>query len=409
MCSIPFASEMSGPDPWQTGLPELPLAYERGFAGARGGRLVCSHCVSDPAVRKAVFDITFEAVCDYCGSLAPPFAQADVLFEYVYRCVSQEYGDPWLHAISWDKEEGGWIGIRELDTYDVLDAADGPFSDDSPVIERFAESIEHDWYEIGSEAGLTQERLIWGWDSFENRLLTGPRFLFSATEAHLGEESAESVFRFIAGLAERITTGFLKGHDPGLELFRARANEAKVLTTADELGSPSECQAVPQRMSAAGVPCFYAAEDCDTAAEEVKASHGRRVSVGSWITTTPLQYADFAGQPAMPSLFDYPASQDRPFISFLWEFVKRIGRPARRDLGDANSYLATQVLAEYLRYSLPAGDRVGIDAIRYPSSVRNAGVNWVIFGQPDREPTPRIQLAGTSSYEVSHPGHTSAT
>ena len=408
MCSVSSTSGMSGPDTWQTGLPQLPSGYEHGFSGARGGRLVCGRCVSDPAVRKAVFDITFEAVCDYCGRSAPPFAQADVLFEYVYRCVTQEYGDPWLHAIWPDKEEGGWIGITELDTYDVLAAADGPFADDSPVIERFADSIEHDWYEIGSEAGLTEERAIWGWDSFEKRLLTGPRFLFSATEAKSGEESAESVFRFIAGFAERIKTGFLKTHDPGLALFRARADESQVFTTAAKLGSPPASEAVPQRMSAAGVPCFYAAEDCDTAVEEVKASHSQCVSVGSWTTTTPLQYADFAGQPAMPSLFDYPASRDRPFISFLREFVKRIGRPARRDLGDANSYLATQVLAEYLRYSLPAGDRVCIDAIRYPSSVRDAGVNWVIFGRPDCGPTPRIQLAASSLYGVSHPGHTSA-
>ena len=408
MCSVTSPSEMSAPDAWQTGLPQLPSSYKHGFSGARAGRLVCGRCVSDPAVRKAVFDITLDAVCDYCGHSAPPFAQADVLFEYVYRCVAQEFGDPWLHGIWPDKEDGGWIGVAAFDTYDVLDAADRPFADDSPVIERFAESIEHDWYEIGSEAGLTEERAIWGWDSFEERLLTGPRFLFSATEADWGEESAESVFRFIAGLAERITTGFLKTHDPGLTLFRARADESQVFTTADELGSPPPSEAVPQRMSAAGVPCFYAAEDCDTAAEEVKAPHSQRVSVGSWTTTTPLQYADFAGQPAMPSLFDYPASRDRPFISFLREFVKRIGRPARRDLGYANSYLATQVLAEYLRYGLPAGDRVGIDAIRFPSSIRDAGVNWGIFGQPDRGPTPRIQLAGSSFSDVSRPRHTSA-
>ena len=61
---------------------------------------------------------------------------------------------------------------------------------------------------------MAEKRHVWGWDSFEKRLLTGPRFLFSATEAEWGEESVESVFRFLARLAERITTGFLKTHDP---------------------------------------------------------------------------------------------------------------------------------------------------------------------------------------------------
>ena len=40
----------------------------------------------------------------------------------------------------------------------MLYEMDGPFAEDSPVIEEFADSIEHDWFAIGSEAGLTQER-----------------------------------------------------------------------------------------------------------------------------------------------------------------------------------------------------------------------------------------------------------
>ena len=157
------------------------------------------------------------------------------------------------------------------------------------------------------------------------------------------------------------------------------------------------------------MPCFYAAEDCDTAAEEVKASDSRCVSVGSWTTTTLLRYADFAGQPAMPSPVRLPGlAGSSPSSASCGSSSSGSGVQHAKNSADANSYLVTQVLAEYLRYSLPAGDRVGIDAIRYPSSVQDAGVNWVIFGQPDREPTPRLQLAGSSSYEVSHPEHTSA-
>ena len=387
---------MLEPPTWQLGLPPLPDDYESGFDVASGERLVCSGCISDSFVREAVLDIEYEAVCDYCGSSDPPFALADTLFEYVYRCIAQEYGDPLHHAIWWDKEDGTWIGITSLDTWDVLGEVDSPFAEDSPVFDSFVESIHHDWYEIGSEAGLLEERHIWGWDSFEKRLRTGPRFLFSATETAWGEESAESVFQFLASLAERVTTGFLKMQDPGLMLLRARAHRFTTFRKADKLGSPPLSKTVPQRMSAAGVSCFYAAEDRQTAIREVKTSCIQRVSVGKWITTAPLVYVDFAAQPSLPSLFDYPASRDRLFVSFLREFVKRIERPASQDLGDANSYLGTQVLAEYLRYSLPAGESVGIDAVRYPSSVRKDGVNWVIFGQPDRGPTPRIELVDSA-------------
>lgn len=394
--ATPSASETENTSRWQTGLPELPPEYEHGFAGAIGKYLVCSRCIRDAHVRMAVFDVHSMAVCAYCGGSAPPFAQVDTLFEYIYRCLSQEYGDPWGHGIWPDKEEGGWIGIRPLDTYDVLAEFDSPFAEESAVAESFVASIDHDWYEIDSEAGSQEERCVWGWDSFEKRLLNGPRFLFSATEAEWGEESAEGVFQFLASLAERVTTGFLKTHDPGLVLFRARVDEYP-LTTADELGSPEPSIAVPQRMSAAGVSCFYAAEDRDTAVDEIKAPHGQCVSVGRWSTTVPLLYADFAIRLDMPSLFNYPASKDRPFIRFLREFVQRIERPALPDLGDANSYLATQVLAEHLRYALPSGDRVGLDAVRYRSSLREGGVNWVIFGRPDRGREPRVRLTGSIS------------
>lgn len=177
-------------------------------------------------------------------------------------------------------------------------------------------------------------------------------------------------------------------------LSRARAHNERVFTTADELGSPPAAKTVPQRMSAAGVSCFYASEDSDTAAAEIQPLDDDCVSIGCWATTASLVYVDFVTRPAMPSLFDCPASRRRTYISFLHTFVELIQRPASEDLGDANSYLASQVLAEYLRYSLPTSHGRGVDAVRYPSSAHPVGVNWVILGQPAREPTPHVDLIG---------------
>ena len=383
---------MTTDEAWRTGLPELPLAFEHGFAAVAGEGLVCGGCASDLSVRLVVCDVGDEAVCGFCGGTTGPFAEVADLFEYVYRCLLQEYGDPWLHGIIWDKEDGGWAGIQSLDTYDVLAEADCPLGDGGALADAFAGFIEHDWYRIDSEAGLPEHRRISGWDSFERRLLTGPRFLFSSTDAEWGEDSAEAVFKYLAALAAQIQAGFVKRHEPGLDLFRARSHKERVFTTADELGSPPAAKTVPQRMSAAGVSCFYASEDAETATAEIRRRDDDRVSIGCWATTAPLVYVDFVTRPAMPSLLDYPASKQRTYISFLHDFVERIQRSASEELGDANSYLATQVLAEYLRYSLPTSHRRGVDAVRYPSSIHPDGVNWVIFGRPDCEPTPRVNL-----------------
>ena len=374
------------------GWPDLPSGDEVWIGQLGRGDLVCSECVHDPAVRKAVSDINDDAVCGYCGGTNAPFAEDSLVFEYVYRCLCQEYGDPWLESMVWDKEDGKWLGIRQpSDTWDVLAENDSPLGDGSALADSFSSRIEHDWHRLGSEAGLTEERLLWGWDSFEQRLLDGPRFLFSRTYAETGEESVESVFGFIARLAEHIDTDFIKTCATGKVLFRARSDE-RPLTTASELGSPTPAQAKPQRMSAAGVPCFYAAEHQATAEAEISKATHEFVSVGQWVTTTELTYADFASEFEFPSLFDYPASRTRPYISFLRDFVERIMRPTSDELGEANSYLATQVLTEYLRYSIPLADRRGVDAVRYPSRTHTGGTNWVIFGEPDRAEVPILKF-----------------
>ena len=122
------------------------------------------------------------------------------------------------------------------------------------------------------------------------------------------------------------------------------------------------------------------------------AGESEQVSVGRWVTTRSLTYADFAAEPRLPSLFDCCAAEHRPFVLFLREFVERISRRADPKVGGANAYLGTQVLAEYLRYGMPVADGHGIDAVRYPSTAREGGVNWVIFGRPDRKKPRSVKL-----------------
>ncbi len=379
--------------------PDWPPSYEpvekyETFGGS--GKLVCSLCVVDATVREAVFDFDKDATCGYCGSSQGPFGDDDKVFEYVLRCLNQEYGDPWRGAIFWDKEDGSWFGISEIDPWDLLDDAGNPFDNGSAVAEAFVFSVEHDWFRLDSQVGEDHQRLAWGWDSFEERLINGPRFLFSLAAAEMGEESAQSLFRFLAELAAEVESGFVKTCESEQVLYRARAAK-EFLMSAKKLGSPSPKDTRAQRMSAAGVACFYAAEDLATALKEVPAKKTEQVSVGQWVTTRPLAYADFAAEPELPSLFDFPRSKHRPFVFFLREFVTRISQSADPKIGNANAYLATQVLAEYLRFGMPVAGGHGIDAVRYPSAAPAGGVNWVIFGRPDRKKPRFVKLISSQS------------
>ena len=374
--------------------PDWPLAdapdENYGTFGRRGD-LVCSQCITDPAVRDQVSNVHEEAVCGYCDGTLGPFAEDTDVFEYVYRCLGQEYGDPWHGPLFYDKEEDRHFGITKLDTWELLNEVDSPFADGSALEQAFETQITHDWYRLDSQVGEYHQRLAWGWDSFEKRLIDGPRFLFSLTEAEMGEESAQSLFRFLGEFADEVESSFVKTCEPEQVLYRARAAK-EILTSAKKLGSPPPKHTGPQRMSAAGVSCFYAAEDSDTAVKEVPAKKTLQVSVGRWVTNRPLTYVDSADEAELPSLFDYPRSKHRPFVFFLREFVRRISQSADPKIGNANAYLATQVLAEYLRFGMPVADRHGIDAVRYPSTAHEGGVNWVIFGRPDRENPRSVTL-----------------
>lgn len=374
--------------------PDWPLGHEptekyETFGGR--GDLVCSQCVIDEAVLAAVFSIDAELVCGYCAGTVGPFAEDTAAFEYVYRCLGQEYGDPEHGPLFYDKEDHRYFGVSTLETWEVLGHVDSPFADGGALEQEFETLVQHDWYRLDSQVGEYYEQLVWGWESFEKRLIDGPRFLFSLSDADMGEQSAQNLFRFLDEFAAVVGSGFVKTCEIGQELFRARAaNEA--LQSAKKLGSPPPKHTQPQRMSAAGVSCFYAAEDQLTAVAEVSASESEQVSIGRWVTTKSLTYADFAAEPALPSLFDCRSAQHRPFVLFLREFVKRISQSANPKIGDANSYIATQVLAEYLRFGMPVADGHGIDAVRYPSTAHEGGVNWVIFGRPDRKKSRSVKL-----------------
>ena len=47
---------------------------------------------------------------------------------------------------------------------------------------------------------------------------------------------------------------------------------------------------------------------------------------------------------------------------------------------------------------MPAADGRGLDAVRYPSATADDGVNWVIFGRPDRKWPRSVKLVHVDSH-----------
>jgi len=171
---------------------------------------------------------------------------------------------------------------------------------------------------------------------------------------------------------------------PGTIIWRAR-NANDLLSTPEELGPPSIEQALAStRMSPVGIPVFYGSFDRETAiAETLQTEKANGVSkfitVGGWKTIQEFRVLNLAEIPAMPSLFDTKMRRLRSTVSFLESFSDEISRPILKDGCEHIEYVPTQVFTEYIKYVYRDQEGRGLDGILYKSTVREGGINCVLF------------------------------
>ncbi|ATY86016.1 hypothetical protein CVV65_14670 [Kyrpidia spormannii] len=168
----------------------------------------------------------------------------------------------------------------------------------------------------------------------------------------------------------------------GSVFFRGRINDnLQPYTSVSDLGPVPKNKAVSSnRMSAAGIPMFYGAEDRETVLAEIATGdEPLDASIGVVRTLRTLRVLDLVEMPKEPSLFDPEKRSWRGPIIFLNNFVRNISKPVEKDGKEHLEYVPTQVVAEYFRYAfrLPGGER--LDGILYPSTRRPGGKNCVLF------------------------------
>jgi hypothetical protein len=243
--------------------------------------------------------------------------------------------------------------------------AGDPFDDD-----------EHQrWYVMGD------------WHNAATRLIHGRRFFNERVRELFGGILQEAL---AAGSVEDASLRpVVKNVPAGYAFFRARvANsfdaEKKFLADpARELGAPPKELATNGRMSPAGIPFLYVAEDHRTAVAEVRPSIGDTVVVGKFKATKPLKIFDLTAlsgrlvhQPL--SLFD-PEHENRSHRRILLAYLHaEISRPAKANDTD---YLMTQAFTEYIRFECAEE----FDGVAFRSVQHADGTNYVLFDTASEE------------------------
>lgn len=174
----------------------------------------------------------------------------------------------------------------------------------------------------------------------------------------------------------------------GAELYRVRKMDiqsAEHLNSLDiykELSPAPPKYAVNNRMSPAGISYLYVATQPQTAYLECRLHDGDCAVQSKFITKKDLHVLDLSSEVNFiinNSIFSITYNPDNMWINeFLNHFEDEISRPVNPDKDRSYEYIATQMVAEYVRL-------LGYDGIKYRSSVSPEGFNYVFFCGPNKQ------------------------
>jgi len=367
---------------------------ELGF-NAPGWRHVCDECVADYALKHLVRSHAAEPTCDFCDRTSdkPIAADADTVLEHIGRSINLEWADP-VGLLIFDKEDDRWVG-RVLDFEEVLaEEFMWPFANER--FERFTVDAfsESQWTEV-DPGGLNEaEALQFSWELFAETVKHKARFLFALLdEEGMSDEPGASLRRRgemlieIGNLVNKYD--LITVFSAETPLFRARVHSSgQSYTTARDLGTPPADKARQSRMSPAGIPMFYGAEEADGALAETvdwSRASGKIATIASFQARTEFRVVDLDRLNDVPSIFDHrpAARRDRPSLGFMHGFRREVSRPIERDDRIHIEYVPTQAVTEYFRHLFRDNEGRSVDGFAYESTRAPGRRNVPLFVDND--------------------------
>jgi hypothetical protein len=368
--------------------------WEAGFS-APWGQSVCGSCTGDQALSSLVEEHANADECSFCGRKEQNIAaDTDTVLERIgsqlligwSRAEDILYHDP--------EEESGYAGpVYEI--RDVLESEGVEFGNEdfeAFVLEAFGAT---QYTPEGVYAMTEGEALRAGWDDLVETVKHRQRFFFVlARNDRSGDGAGVAVPRGRELLSEldRLIReyGLLRELSAETPLYRVRLHRLrKRYETAKDLGAPPPGSASQSRMSPAGIPMLYTAEEIETAiAETVGTRDSRRkgLTIATFKPTETLRIVDFSQLPSIPSIFDASAETPRVRheLGFLHGMRRDIGGEVVLDGRQHIEYVPTQVVCEYVRHRLP--ERLGgpVHGLAWESTRAAGGRNVVLFFDRDR-------------------------
>jgi hypothetical protein len=354
------------------------MAEEQEAAGFSywGSERVCAACIADEALSRWVDGEGFAGECSFCGTEQRVVVTIHNLFVEMGRCIQSEYTP--------DATMGG--PVPTLDSSDVLYNLDDPLGEETRLREVFCEAFNTEWAERDWWTGSYDERLLFGWRQFAERVKRHSRFVFmhpkAAPPAPAGLGPADIAPADILDAIHEVIedSGLIIPLPAGQLVYRGRKHHPDThYTTPDELGAPPPRQARSQRMNPAGISYFYAATDEATCLAELRGVEGDTATVTGWVTRRNTFGVDLVRLPEIPSIFEPEPAYSRAALAFMRRFAQEIAKSLKPYDDPVVDYVPTQILSEYIRHCVTNGSGEAVEGVIYPSPARPGGTNIVFF------------------------------
>jgi len=354
---------------------------------------VCCECIGDDegllsfATKHIGDGLDCSDECDYCSTSCDAI-NVQELIAYIEECIRREWHDP-ANEVPWNGREGGYLW-PVYEWVDVLETV-GFSTNNETLYEDICLARTSCWSKIDYLAPSQSEQIMLGWNTFKQTVKHLRRYTFWTDNRAAGTEPYEfgpSPSKMLETIGQVIDVhNLLQTLPVSTRIWRLREHSSdEKIKLASELTPPPRTYALQaNRMSPAGVPMFYGADDWDTAFEEVSTQDSnRRVTGGAFETLEPLTILDLSQIPLGPSYFVSDGPDRIHELQFLRQFVKDVSQLIEHDEKYHIEYVPTQVFTEFIRFELRKSLGQDIHGMCYPSSKRaNKRCYALFFEQAD--------------------------
>lgn len=354
-------------------------------------KAVCTNCIEDEALAEVVRENLEDGPCSFCGKKRKEVGSLSAVIERFAQALNLDYSKPEEELFRDSETESGW-SHDPMTFYDVLGDI-GFETTNFDIMEEIAKAFSDRQF-CEKDFGLMRpnERRQAGWERFKHAVKHKRRYTFwSMGDDENDKDHPDSlpVGEMLREIGEMISeASLIKTIAKGEGFWRVRPHESGKRCTEDsDLSPPPEDKAVQaNRMSPAGVPMFYGAEDWQTACAETvepTTDPNKSVSGGLFKAMRPLRLLDLIDFPESPSYFDIERRPLRHALRFLREFAHDLAQPVSRDDKAHIEYVPTQAFTEYVRHQMKTDDDAAFDGIRYRSSKNGKPCVVLFCGQPE--------------------------